>query len=332
MRIAIVGSGLSGLLVDVLARQALPGAEIVRFERASEEGGRARSPVLGDKPVNLGPRALYRGGPMERALRKAGVRPTGFVPPAQGALAIVDGDVRPLPASLGELLAEPSLDLRDKRSFALAQVRRAFTRGVLYVDGGWRSLVDALARAAGPATTRTIRSLDDVDADRVVVATAFDDARALVPALQRFAATPGTASCVDVVLRALPRPERRVAFGVGAPLYHSVHTRPGVAGPVVVHAMKNGAGTRAEVEGILDAVQPGWRDGVVEMRYLSRMVVASSLPLAGVGRPPVVDPLVDGRTLLVGDYVDAGALLADNVGASALLAVEHLAARARRAA
>ncbi len=392
MRVAVIGSGLGGLLAAALLRGR--GVEVVRFDKAASPGGRARSATLGGVSVNLGPRALYRGGPLARALRSLGVRPAGFSPPTRGALAVVDVDgdhaLRPLPATVADLVGSDLLRASDKRAFALAfarlavgafdvddgeplgawlarhvdagpardllamltrvatyagdpaqdarlalaQTRRALTRGVLYVDGGWRSLVDPLAALAGPARAQQVRSLGDVDADAVVVALPLDDARALVPALP--AGTPVTASCLDLVLERLPCPARRVAFGVQRPLYFSVHTRAGVVdGPVIAHAMVNGHAPRPDLEALVDLVQPGWRDAVVEARYLSRMVVASDLArahAAGGRAPGQVAGHVGAPTFLVGDWVDSGALLADGVAASAVRAVDAVCSQAVRSA
>src|SRR5258708_125651 len=72
MNVKVVGAGVGGLLTAALLRAR--GVDAVVVERASKAGGRARSPLLGGLPVNLGPRALYHGGPFEAALRSLGIR------------------------------------------------------------------------------------------------------------------------------------------------------------------------------------------------------------------------------------------------------------------
>lgn len=384
MRVAVVGSGLGGLLTASLLRAR--GVDVVRYEKSAHAGGRARAPMLGGISVNLGPRALYRGGPLERALASLEIKPRGFVPPSQGALALEDGALRPLPSTLGELLSEPSLDGADKRAFALAlariavgalsvgprddvktwldrhvatararalvhmlirtatysdapdhdarlalmQTRRALKNGVLYVDGAWEaSIVRPLEERAGApfAPLEQVAQLSDIDADLVIAALGYDEARALLPALATDAVQhqPVTASCLDVVLTSLPKPAHRIALGLACPHYVSVHTPPTTssAGPVIVHAMVYGAAPRDQLERIMDVFQPGWRDVVVEARYLSRMVVASDLPRAGVPRVAARCLVPTGeRVIFVGDYVDTGALLADGVAQSALHAVD----------
>ena len=404
MRVAVVGAGLGGLLSAALLRAR--GVDVVGYQRPAHGGGRARSPALGGLAVNLGPRALYRGGPLERTLASLGIAPRGFVPASRGALALMDGVVQAMPSSLGELLVDRSLDGADKRAFALAcarravgaldvderaaqlcgdhggepvaawlerhvatararalvrmllrtatysdagdhdarlalvQARRALTKGVRYLDGGWeRALVHPLQERAGPAwcagtahgnAVDAVGTIDAIDADAVIVALGREDAAALLPVLtDPLAPPPVTASCLDVVVSTLPRPERRIALGIDRPHYVSVHTSPASPGPVIVHAMAYGTAPRDELEGIMDAFQPGWRDAVTEARYLSRMVVSSSLPRAGSPRVPARFPGLDERVVLVGDYVDSGALLADGVALSAHQAVCDIVAKAR---
>lgn len=388
MRTIVVGSGLAGLLVSAALARA--GVHVVRVDRSADAGGRARSPLVGAHggrahvPMNLGPRAISRGGPFMSALRSFGVEPRGFVPPSRGISLLLggasDGEVAALPSSLGDLLGASLLDGRDKRALAMAlaritvgaldvddgmsigtwldvhggppraramlamlirvatyshdpahdaglalrQVRRALTRGVLYVDGGWQSIVDALARDAGAHTQRDVHTLSDVsslvdnDGDRVVLALPAAETRAIVAGLPEVPA-PITASCLDLVLTSLPDPKRRVCFGLDAPLYFSVHTAPDAPpdAPIKLHVMANGAATRAELESFVDLVQPGWRERLVDdasARYLSRMIVCSALPRAGTARTPLT---LDGRTFFAGDHVDSGELLADAAAQSA---------------
>lgn len=81
-----------------------------------------------------------------------------------------------------------------------------------------------------------------------------------------------------------------------------------------------------ELEGVVDLVQPGWRDAVAERRFLPSMTVMHALPVAAAGglagRPDVRVPEV--RNLFVaGDWVGPEGLLAD-----ASLASAHRAATA----
>ena len=129
----------------------------------------------------------------------------------------------------------------------------------------------------------------------------------------------------------LPDPSKRVAFGVDEPAYFSVHTRPDapIDQPVIAHAMWSNVVERAVLESWMDRVQRGWRDVVVEARYLSHMTV-STVPIAGVARPETRLP--NERCFLVGDYVDSGHIRADGAAASAVAAAHAIGARTTKKA
>ena len=245
---------------------------------------------------------------------------------------------------------------------ALAQLQRALG-GVLYLDGGWQTLVDGLREAAHAAGARVLsgRRVVRVDTagrrvtgvlledggreagDAIVLTGAPHDAAALVegPAgevLSAFAATarPVTAACLDVARHALPCPDRCFALGIDVPLYFSVHSRTAALAPpgaALVHVARYGGAAdahapavRLQLEGVMDALQPGWRERVAFSRFAPHLTVAHALPTAtqgGVrGRPPVAVAGLSGL-YLAGDWVGGEGLLAD-----ASLASGHTAAQA----
>ena len=232
----------------------------------------------------------------------------------------------------------------------VTQVVQALTHGVVYLDGGWQQLVngmDAVVRARGVRVhTRAkvdaiearnegfvVRTEDgDFDADAVVHAAggpadldaALHGANETVRGwVQR--ERPVIASTLDLALRALPVPVRRITFGLDEPVYFSVHTpyaRLVPDGPgEVAHLLWYGDvddDPRPRLEALLDRAQPGWRDEVVEARYGRRLVVAHGRPLPGsgfAGRPPIAVPDVPGL-FVAGDWVGSEGLLADAVFAS----------------
>ena len=76
---------------------------------------------------------------------------------------------------------------------------------------------------------------------------------------------------------------------------------------------------RPRLEALLDRVQPGWRDEVVDVRSGRRLEVAHGRPLPGrgfAGRPQVAVPDVPGL-FVAGDWVGDQGLLTDAVLASA---------------
>jgi phytoene dehydrogenase-like protein len=155
------------------------------------------------------------------------------------------------------------------------------------------------------------------------------------------------ASTLDVALRTLPVPEQRVVFGLEEPLYFSVHTPaaklvdgPGEVAHLIRYGEHDGAehGARDRLEGLLDRVQPGWRDQVVDARFGRRLEVTHGRPLPGsgfAGRPPVRVPDVPGL-FVAGDWVGDRGLLSDAVFASGraagLAAARVVGARVRMSA
>jgi len=112
------------------------------------------------------------------------------------------------------------------------------------------------------------------------------------------------------------------------------------SGPAVgVSAVQSGpAETRAEMEGLLDAHQPGWRAELLHARFLPRITVTNAVPVPGRGlngRPGVSVPGRPG-VFLAGDWVGPEGFLVEAVGASAQQAAtavhRFLAAAGGRAA
>lgn len=251
---------------------------------------------------------------------------------------------------------------------AIEQFQLAFKKNVLYLDGGWQSLVDELRRIAlaegvdvrtgarVEAVEHDARELRGVrlaagelhEASAVVIAAGGPQlASALVdggqhPVLQRWAREelPARAACLDVVLDQLPRPHARFALGLDTPVYVSVHSavaRLGPPGKVVLHAAQylargaEGAAALPELERALDLLQPGWRDHAIERRFLPDMTVVHGIPAAAIGGcAGRPGPEVPGiRGLyVVGDWVGPEGMLADASLASAAQ-VTRLALSAR---
>jgi phytoene dehydrogenase-like protein len=233
---------------------------------------------------------------------------------------------------------------------SLAQLRLGQTKGVLYLDGGWQTLVDALTASVKAHDVRIEPGADvqrvepreggfgltgadglEIHARHVVLAVAPGVAAALVHGPARDvleawskACIPSRASCLDVVLSELPRPNARLALGVLLPTYLSVHSTVcklgGDGRAALIHLMKylspedDASGGEAELEACLDRMQPGWRDVLVERRFLPKLVTTNALVTAKAGglsgRP---GPLVPGCVGLavVGDWVGAEGMLAD---------------------
>jgi phytoene dehydrogenase-like protein len=242
-------------------------------------------------------------------------------------------------------------DPRVSAAAVREQLGRA-QKGVWYLEGGWQSLVSGLRQAAIAAgveieTGARVESLEvaggrvralalaggrRVETAAAILAVDPHTAGALLG--RAFETIPVRAACLGLALRRLPRPEVGFALGIDAPTYFSVHSRVVPVAPegsVLLHALKylppedDGSTAEAELESMLDTVQPGWRAEVIHRRWLPHMTVVNALP----GHRPAVE--IDGiaNAFLAGDWVGDEAMLADTAIASALRASES-ALRARR--
>lgn len=232
-------------------------------------------------------------------------------------------DVRQLLGALVRLTTYGNAPDLQSGGAALEQVQGALRANVLYLDGGWQQLVDAL-RAAATEAGVTIESGARVDAVELepgsnavrgvrlgdqttiacagaILATPPADAAALLAGDARRVvdgwaerATPLRAACLDLALSELPEPRSTFGLGIDAPLYFSVHSAVAKLTPgkgALVHVAKyldpqgRDDATRdlAELEAFTDLLQPGWRSRVVHRRFLPHMVVTNGLVTAAQG-------------------------------------------------
>jgi phytoene dehydrogenase-like protein len=185
----------------------------------------------------------------------------------------------------------------------------------LQLDAEQSAPIDAVVLAMGPAEVRSLLAASN--------ATGFAELaeRAL----------PVRAACLEVGLSRLPEPRRPFALGIDEPLYLSVHSNAasGLApeGGALFHVARYLAPDekpeRAELEaqlgGLLDAMQPGWRDCVVTQKLLTDLRVAHAVPTAEMGglagRPGVRAPELAG-VYVAGDWVGSEGWLVDSSFAS----------------
>lgn len=221
---------------------------------------------------------------------------------------------------------------------------------VMYVDGGWQTIVSKLteqAQQAGvsirtgspareitgsyPRMTVTLKDGMQLITSYVLSTAGPADTLALLnPALTSAEAAvyeqliPVRAACLDLVVAGLPQPKTKFALGADYPWYFSNHSAVSAFSDnpahAVVHVMKYLPASKdseplqdeRELEGFLDLIQPGWRKHVVQQRFLPRMLVSHAVVTAtNGGLPGRPGPAVEGRP---GLYV-AG----DWVGSSGML-------------
>ncbi|HWN98009.1 MAG TPA: NAD(P)/FAD-dependent oxidoreductase [Blastocatellia bacterium] len=234
---------------------------------------------------------------------------------------------------------------------AIEQLKLAFQSNVLYLDGGWQTLVDGLAKAAEQAgvaietgvkveaverdasgAVTGVRTEDGrvLRATNVVIASSPAIAARLVErgedsSLQKWAdeSIPVRAACLDVALRSSPVPRASAAFSVDRPLYLSVHSASAKLAPdggALIHLAMylppdyNDSPEAAEVEleGLLDLVQPRWHDALVYRRFLPDMIVMNAMTRAQAGG-------VEGRPSPAVEDVPGLYVVGDWVGKEGLL-------------
>ena len=238
---------------------------------------------------------------------------------------------------------------------ALVQLQRSLDEGVLYLHGGWTTLVRGLTEVAVAAGVRLVPGEKVVRVETgpagVVVRTATGEltARAAVvttggpggaadllgledgPLRARAdGARPSLVAALDVGLRRPWGSAPRFVLGVDAPLYLSVHGPTADLAPdggslvslakyLPPDSGRSAAEDRRELEGLLDLVQPRWRSDATAVRFLHRVVAATDIPTAETGglagRPPTAVPEVPG-VHVAGDWVGPRGLLADAALAS----------------
>ena len=141
---------------------------------------------------------------------------------------------------------------------------------------------------------------------------------------------PVMASCLDVALSSLPKPDNAFALGIDKPLYMSLHSKwaqlTPKGGALIQTARYGGGSQQGDLEGLLDLMQPGWRDHIIHRRFLPAMTVSYAMLPPGEGhvRPQPITPIAG--LYLAGDWVGDEGLLSDASLASARVAAKAILA------
>lgn len=143
-------------------------------------------------------------------------------------------------------------------------------------------------------------------------------------------------STLDVGLSSLPRPKMTFALGIDRPLYFSVHSAWAYLAPkggALIHVSRYLGGdeasphAEAELEELLDQLQPGWRDRVVHRRFLPNIVASNWLVRAtqgGFGGRPDVTSTGLRNLFIAGDWVGPEGILSDAALASSSRAAKAI--------
>jgi phytoene dehydrogenase-like protein len=246
--------------------------------------------------------------------------------------------------------------VRQSAGAAIEQLQLSLRGSVLYLDGGWQTIVDGLRRTAVAGGVRIVSGAHAVSLERasstsvggvcladgtamraagVIIAAGPGEVDALAGTrLQPAVPPPTRIATLDVALRSLPKPAARVAFGIDAPLYFSVHSAFAQLAPeggAVIHVSKYlrpgelaDHRVERELETLMDMMQPGWRAVVESKQYLPALTVTHAEVTAaqgGVrGRPAAQAPAYD-NVYIAGDWVGPRGQLSDAAAASAADAV-----------
>lgn len=246
---------------------------------------------------------------------------------------------------------------RQSAGAAIEQLQLGLAGSVLYLNGGWQTIVDGLRHAAMTAGARidtaapvvaiepsasrradAVRLADGrhVRAASVIIAAGPGEVDALT-GVTHFAQalTPVRAATLDLALTALPRPKRLVVFGADEPTYFSVHSASAQLAPergALIHVTRYlrpdehaDRHVEQELEALVDRAQPGWRTVLAAKQFLPNLTVTHAELLAsrgGVhGRPSPVLEAFD-NVFIAGDWVGDRGQLSDAAAASAVQAAQ----------
>jgi phytoene dehydrogenase-like protein len=143
-------------------------------------------------------------------------------------------------------------------------------------------------------------------------------------------ARPVTVACLDVALRTLPNPRAVYALGIDQPTHlavHSAYAQLTPKGGALIHVARYRSdeptqNVEAELESLLDRLQPGWRDALVHRRFLPSMTVSNALITPGAVRP-APQTAIKGL-YLAGDWVAGEGMLSDAALSSARAAANAI--------
>lgn len=239
--------------------------------------------------------------------------------------------------------------------------------GVLYLDGGWQTIIDQLHHRAvishvkvqTHVTVKQITSVkhdiklilsngDEVLTKYVICTTSpaelnkmlSEQADLLPPVFNEFTSVRGAA--LDVALTHLPNPKRLFAMDMIEPIYYSVHSnyarlsKDGKS--AVLHVFKyyhpedqiDGKKVQSELECFLEKMQPGWKEFKITSRYMPHVTVNQRLPQIGAGHMQLRSQTDITGLYIAGDWASPHSILAEGAIESGLHAAEEILQKEKR--
>jgi phytoene dehydrogenase-like protein len=274
---------------------------------------------------------------------------------------ISDPAVRDFIATVGRLTTYANAPHLMSAGATIEQIKKGLVGNVLYLDGGWQQLINALAEkvASGGIPLHTHASASHishhkngvtahfkdgqtVSAKQIILAVPPKAATELLPQSQALAEAvtplqPIRAACLTVGLRHLPNPNVTTSLGVGTSFYGVVHSTSAKLAPdgqALLHTAiylspddtRTPAQCRTFLENALDQIQPNWRELCLVEDFFPYLTVSYAVVSASQPRAPIaVADLPD--TYVIGDWVESEGMLADGGFASARDVVKMIGAK-----
>jgi phytoene dehydrogenase-like protein len=210
-----------------------------------------------------------------------------------------------------------ALDVVSAEVFIL-KTQLTMRHPVVYVDGGWQTLVEGLSNSAksrgaqifkgtsveaieeknGRASGVRLQNGKYVDASAVVLAVSPRETARLIPNLNGAALdkivegfTPARVACLDVALKSLPNPKYGIVQDLDHPRFmstQSLYSQIAPEGGALIYTFKqldpnhptDPHQDERELEEFLDSTQRGWRDVLIKKQFLPRIEAVGMLPTA----------------------------------------------------
>ena len=267
---------------------------------------------------------------------------------------ISDPMVRHIFYSLCRLTTYISAPTVQQAKPVLKQMKRALDGGVLYVDGGWETIIQKLKKQAVEAGVEMISCKNVIEiehheqsqsircsdgelytvSDCIITAPPKEALNMInVPNYTSLStwteqAIPVTACCLDLGMKKLPNPHNQFALGLDQSLFFTNQSRAAKLsedGTIVVSLVKyhnpidpsiNQLADKDQLEAAMDLLHPDWRKEVVEQQFLPKITVVHDFPhLKRSGNPGPAIPQMKG-IYIAGDWCGHEEVLADAAVAS----------------
>ncbi|MDQ0272769.1 phytoene desaturase family protein [Cytobacillus purgationiresistens] len=235
----------------------------------------------------------------------------------------------------------------------LKQIKRSLKSGVIYVDGGWDTLIQMLRKRAVDAGLKIVLDKKVIEIEPLIdhqiikcsdgAAFYAADCLMAVPPTAAYKmlkgaersslriwkeqAIPVTAACLDLGIKSLPQPDNQFAIGLDQAVFFTNQSRAAKLsqnGTSVVSVTKyhkvnqkeKFATGDDELKAVMNILHPGWEEVVEEKQYLSNITVTFDFP--HVKRKQLPGPSIPEMNgiYIAGDWAGHDEMLADAAAAS----------------